>query len=133
MTDTQTPERICDYCFKTDPIQQAECPLKYCGMAEDAEETPERIWVRFSPTGNGADVSLTEPSDLDEKDKPYVFADVHQAVVAERNHAIEVANAAKEEIERLRECLNATSARNRTLARKARRSHKPKAEQEGGS
>lgn len=61
-------------------------------------QTPERIWVRYSPTGKGAEVYTEAPSDLDEKDKPYVFADVHQAVVAERDEADRRAGAAEREL-----------------------------------
>ena len=44
-------------------------------------EAPNKIWVRFSPTGNGADVADKEPSDIDEKDIVYVRPEAAQVRV----------------------------------------------------
>ena len=49
------------------------------------DTTPERIWVRYSPNSHGAYVSSCEPSDVDDLDVAFVHADIHAAVVAERD------------------------------------------------
>ncbi len=46
---------------------------------------PERIWVRFFLNGQGAYVMTSEPDDIDERDIPFVHADLHATVVAERD------------------------------------------------
>ena len=51
------------------------------------DTTPERIWVRYSPNSHGAYVSSCEPSDVDDLDVAFVHADIHAAVVAERDNA----------------------------------------------
>ena len=51
----------------------------------DNTQTPDRIWVRYSPNGHGAYVSSCEPSDVDDLDVAFVHADIHAAVVAERD------------------------------------------------
>ena len=35
---TDTPEKICDYCDETDPMRQAMCRAKECGVAVTKEE-----------------------------------------------------------------------------------------------
>ena len=65
-------------------------------------QTPERITAGPDSEHGWLHATCSNALPQSESDQTFVRADIHEAVVAERNHALDVVDAAKEEIERLK-------------------------------